>query len=288
MKKHFVVGLLLLISIYLSSYAEISTYEFMINPDTPCALGGNFKLIEEKSLKPALFIYSCGKDYRKNAAFLVNSFKSNLESGQLLLAIIPSVGKPQLQDKNKVVFDYINKKYSMSINKQDVFEIRNVTFSSDVKTQRQPHNKTKINRHTDPELVLTPKEGCLPVKFGMNREQIVEILGKPDQYLGKNCLDYSSTIGLSLLVHSKKGLLAMDCWSQNEKSNEGLICGSTFVGKFSNGVTIGSTREEVEKAFGKKSGRNDSSIASLSYPTIGTVFTMTNGKVTHISMNKPR
>ena len=48
----------------------------------------------------------------------------------------------------------------------------------------------------------------------------------------------------------------MDCWNQDEKSTEGLICGSTFSGKFSNGIAIGSTREEVEKAFGKNSGEH--------------------------------
>ena len=38
MKKHFVVSLLMSVSIYLSSYAEISKYEFNIDPNTPCIL----------------------------------------------------------------------------------------------------------------------------------------------------------------------------------------------------------------------------------------------------------
>jgi hypothetical protein len=176
----------------------------------------------------------------------------------------------------------------MPIDSHKVFEIKKIDFAGNLKDKKPFNDSPKATKYEGLKLVLIPKEGCLPVKFGMTREEIVKILGKPDQFLGKHCLDYSSTLGISLLVHSEKGLLALDCWSQEEKSDEGILCGSTFVGKFPDGVTIGSTREEVEKAFGKNPANGNSLYISLCYPAISTTFTLKDGKVAHISMDKPK
>jgi hypothetical protein len=46
----------IIVGIYLNAHAEISKYEFNLDPNTPCVLGGNFELIKKLSLKPALFM----------------------------------------------------------------------------------------------------------------------------------------------------------------------------------------------------------------------------------------
>jgi len=139
-------------------------------------------------------------------------------------------------------------------------------------------------------LLIKPLEGIGVVKFGMTCEKIIEILGKPDQIIGKHCLDYSSTVGLSLLVHSERGLLAMDCWSQNEKSNEGHLCGTDFTGKTSAGVGINSTRNEIIRQYGNdfEESLSKDHTFELYYPSLNTIFHLRNDKVVHISLNIPR
>ncbi|MHC4551685.1 MAG: hypothetical protein ACYSUT_02800 [Planctomycetota bacterium] len=162
------------------------------------------------------------------------------------------------------------------------------TLIEKIQDPNLPDNSPDKEDAAKHKLILKPHQGCLPVTFGMTKQEVIKVLGKPDQILGKHCLDYSSTLGLSFLVHSKKGLVALDCWSQNEKSKEGILCGATFAGAFANGIKIGSTRKEVEKAFGKPKEKSNSSRHHLNYLDLGLVFQFKKGKVSHISMNKTR
>lgn len=139
-----------------------------------------------------------------------------------------------------------------------------------------------------PGLLLDPLKGVGSVRFGMNREQIIKILGKPDQLIGKHCLDYSSTLGFSLLVHPKRGLLAFDCWSKNEKSTEGHLCGVDFTGKTRENIGINSTRKEIISIYGneyKESLRKQPNIFALYYPRLNAIFELKNNRVVHISLN---
>jgi outer membrane lipoprotein-sorting protein len=152
-------------------------------------------------------------------------------------------------------------------------------------------NKTKAHAEVLPALMIKPQEGIGSIKFGMTRQQIVEILGKPDQLLGKSCLDYSSSIGLSLLVHSKRGLVAIDFWSQTEKSTEGFLMGADFAGQTSEGIGINSTKAEIVSAFGKEYKEylhKQPDIFELSYPQLNTIFRLKNNKIIHISMHAAR
>ena len=152
-------------------------------------------------------------------------------------------------------------------------------------------NKTKAHAKVLPALMIKPLEGIGSLKFGMTRQQIVEILGKPDQLLGKSCLDYSSSIGLSLLVHSKRGLVAIDCWSQTEKSTEGFLLGADFAGQTSEGIGINSTKDEIVSLYGKEYKEYLSKhpdIFELSYPQLNTIFRLKNNKIIHISMHAAR
>ncbi|MHC4386368.1 MAG: hypothetical protein ACYSUG_05185 [Planctomycetota bacterium] len=151
-------------------------------------------------------------------------------------------------------------------------------------------SEANIRIENVPGLLIKPLEGVGTVKFGMTREQVIEILGMPDQVIGKHCLDYTSTIGLSLLVHPKRGLAAIDFWSQQESSDEGFIGGRDFSGKTENGIGINSKRDEIISLYGKanKEYLSKDDVFALSYPQLNTIFSLQNSKVIHISMNASR
>ncbi len=152
-------------------------------------------------------------------------------------------------------------------------------------------DEENVHIETVPEFLIKPHEGIGAVKFGMTREQIIEILGEPDQFLGKHCLDYSSTVGLSLLVHPKRGLLAIDCWSQDEDSDEGIFGGRDFAGKTHEGIGINSTKNEIIRQYGNEFEEylhKSPDIFALRYPQLNTIFKLRNNKVIHISLDMPR
>ena len=259
-----------------NSFAEISRQEIYLDPNTLCILGGNFKKIKENSIKPILLIYSCKGQECYKVELFTKALDSSFQNGEFIMAFTSPI--KDINDFNIKLEGEIEEK--LQINIGSIFEIKPSTSILN-NSGKKIKNKVSLNNIN---LVLTPKEGCLPLKFGMNRELIIEKLGEPDQQIGIHCLDYSSTLGLSLLVHPEKGLLALDCWGKNEISREGHFCGADFVGKFSNGIAIGSTRSEVEKNFGRGETTQTESITTLFYPEIGVAFTLEQDKVVHISM----
>jgi len=153
---------------------------------------------------------------------------------------------------------------------------------------KETRQEQAVNDDKAQKFLISPLEGIGPVKFGMSPEQVIEQLGQPDQVLNKHCLDYSSTLGLSLLVHPQRGLLLVDCWSRSEKSSEGILCGADFMGKTSSGVGINSTRNDVIRQFGnefKESLAKPPATFAMQYPKLNMIIELRNKKVTHISLD---
>ena len=84
----------------------------------------------------------------------------------------------------------------------------------------------------------------------MSREKIESLLGKPDGYeADKTYLLYYSR-GYVLTVSRRSGLKTINCVSQMLSMNKVR----DFAGKTAEGIGIGSSLKEVEKAFGKPDG----------------------------------
>jgi outer membrane lipoprotein-sorting protein len=101
-----------------------------------------------------------------------------------------------------------------------------------------------------PELIapqIIPGVGLGPVRFGMLREEIEKHFGKPDRYENnKTTLIYHSR-GFVLYVNPRRGLINVHCMSQTMN----LFKVRDFAGKTKDGIGIGTSLKELEKAFGK-------------------------------------
>ena len=89
--------------------------------------------------------------------------------------------------------------------------------------------------------------GLGPIRFGMSRDEIETLLGKPDGYeANKTNLVYNSR-GFVLTVSHRSGLKRISCVSQELTTSRVR----DFAGKTKEGIGIGSSLKEVETAFGK-------------------------------------
>ncbi len=94
-----------------------------------------------------------------------------------------------------------------------------------------------------PEVI--PGVGLGPVKFGMSKEEVIKLLGKPDVE-EKTTIQYSSR-GYACSISPRRGLMMIQCFSQQGFAFKVR----DFAGKTKEGIGIGSSLKNLEKAFGK-------------------------------------
>jgi outer membrane lipoprotein-sorting protein/protocatechuate 3,4-dioxygenase beta subunit len=131
---------------------------------------------------------------------------------------------------------------------------------------------------------IIPGVGMGPIRFGMSREKIESLLGKPDGYdADKTGLLYFSR-GYVLTVSHRSGLKTINCVSQMLSLNKVR----DFAGKTVEGVGIGSSLKEVEKAFGKpdRDAGVDAMNKRLVYDKLGLEIQFVEDKVINILMQE--
>jgi outer membrane lipoprotein-sorting protein len=101
--------------------------------------------------------------------------------------------------------------------------------------------------------VLHPGLGLGPIRFGMSREQIESLIGKPDSYESDQTSLLYYSRGFTLSVSHRSGLKGIHCLSHELEMHRLRV----FAGKTKEGIGIGSTLHDVEKVFGKPD-RNES------------------------------
>jgi outer membrane lipoprotein-sorting protein len=135
--------------------------------------------------------------------------------------------------------------------------------------------------------VLTPKVGIGPAKFGMSKDEVIRVLGKPDAIPKEGrgqILQYLSR-GYILTVTPQRGLVIISCASQKAF----LPKVRDFRGKTRDGIGIGTAAKDIEKAYGKPDRRENNGPATLylSYHRLGIDFTLFDDKVVQIMLQKP-
>lgn len=138
-----------------------------------------------------------------------------------------------------------------------------------------------------PELLapeIIPGVGIGPIRFGMSREKIESLIGKPDGYEDNQTSLLYYSRGFTLSVSHRSGLKKITCISQMHT----LSRVRDFAGKTKEGIGIGSSLQEVENVFGKPDRDEglDASNNWLFYPKLGFVIQFVNDKVISINMRE--
>ena len=135
-----------------------------------------------------------------------------------------------------------------------------------------------------PEII--PGVGLGSIRFGMSREKIESLLGKPDGYeANQTSLLYYSR-GFVLEVSHRSGLKTINCISQMSSMNRVR----DFAGKTKEGIGIGSSLQDVKKVFGKPDWDefHDAFNKRPVYTKYGLEIQFVQDKVIAISMSEVR
>ena len=135
-------------------------------------------------------------------------------------------------------------------------------------------------------LVIELGEGVGPIKFGMQKEEIVKFLGKPDKTNEKEqVLNYVESKGISLFVTSDKGVTTIDCWSENYPLGKA----KNFNGKTKEGVGMNTRRAEITAAYGQPDKiSSNGPLTTLHYVKLNAQFSLVDDKLVNLKMSVPR
>jgi hypothetical protein len=97
---------------------------------------------------------------------------------------------------------------------------------------------------------VVPLVGVGPVKFGMSRGQVLELLGQPERTVGGGmAIYYLTSRGVRFSIDPRRGVQVIECWSaQHPRPSPGMV---TFAGKTDKGIGMGASREEIVAAYGE-------------------------------------
>src|SRR5262249_27873953 len=124
-----------------------------------------------------------------------------------------------------------------------------------------------------------------PARFGMMKEDVLKALGQPDSVDGRgSILNYLSR-GYSLVVSPKRGLFMITCVSQATFATNAR----DFAGTIREGVAMGASLKDLEKAYGKRDEVEENGPATryVRYQALRLDFTLFNDKVVQFSLQAP-
>jgi hypothetical protein len=128
--------------------------------------------------------------------------------------------------------------------------------------------------------------GVGPIKFGMQKDEVIKILGKPDKTDGSGQgLNYVESKGISLFVTPKQGVTAIDCWSEDYP----LGNAKNFNGKTKKGIGMNAARAEIVAAYGQPDKTSSNGpLTTLYYQKLNAQFSLAGDKLVDLKMGVPR
>ena len=145
---------------------------------------------------------------------------------------------------------------------------------------------------TAEQLTLVPLKGLGPARFGMTKDEIIGVVGRPD---GIGPIE--RTAGTSLRYDSKGFRLTLDkhgrmtdvqCHVNNEGGEPHAV---TFPGLTDKGIALGASAEDVFRAYGQpdhdETSRRNASFRSIAYFKLGLNFDFRDNQLNNINAFLP-
>lgn len=139
------------------------------------------------------------------------------------------------------------------------------------------------------DLVVTPGVGIGPVKFRMTREQVEQLLGKPDTAAelgprGYVDMRYASH-GFFIGVGKQMGVVTIMCVAQPVMA----VRVRDFAGKTDKGIGMGARLTDIIRTYGPPTTRETKKGSTyLHYSRLWADFTLFNDRLVQITLNLPR
>jgi len=139
------------------------------------------------------------------------------------------------------------------------------------------------------EMVITPGVGVGSIALGMSREEVIKHLGKPVKIEGEGGygLNYISSMGLSVLVSPRKGVVSISCWTSRVMYWLSALGMKDFRGATDKGIRMGAGRDEILRAYGKADSESGGAPLYMDYRSEGIKFILCSGKLAQIEVVEP-
>jgi len=146
-----------------------------------------------------------------------------------------------------------------------------------------------VGASTQPaEMVITPGVGVGPITLGMSKEDVIKHLGKPDKTEGKGSgLNYISSMGLSVMVSPRKGVVSISCWTSRVMYWLYALGMKDFRGATDKGIKMGAGRDDIVRAYGKADSESGGAPLYMDYRSQGIEFILCSGKLAQIEVVEP-
>jgi hypothetical protein len=138
------------------------------------------------------------------------------------------------------------------------------------------------------EMVITPGVGVGAITLGMSKEDVIKHLGKPDKTEGKGSgLNYISSMGLSVMVSPRKGVVSISCWTSRVMYWLYALGMKDFRGATDKGIKMGAGRDDIVRAYGKADSESGGAPLYMDYRSQGIEFILCSGKLAQIEVVEP-
>lgn len=159
-----------------------------------------------------------------------------------------------------------------------------------IETRRYP---TRLDPALQAGLILTAKVGLGPARFGMPKDEVLKVLGQPDQRradeTGGETLRYD-TRGFWISFGTDGKVQAIACHAHRA---DAAPVAKTFAGKTSQGIAMCVNRESILKALGPANylDERDSSfgqVTTMAYWDLGLEFSLRDDSLEEIHASLPK
>ena len=133
-------------------------------------------------------------------------------------------------------------------------------------------------------------EGMLGIRFGMHSQEVVKLLGKPSERFSSSVQSHAwqyHKLGIAISFDEQDRVLSFIAGDGGSDPDAWLT--KAFKGATEKGIEMGSTEEEVTRAYGSPSSRQagPAGVRLLySHPGQRLVFNLRDGKVFHLTAVK--
>ena len=136
------------------------------------------------------------------------------------------------------------------------------------------------------EVLIHPGVGVGALKFGMNVDQMREILGEPDSTQSGRAYEYLSK-GMAVVTASGDVGVIVLMFGDSGLPDSRLIIACKY--RTAKGIGMGSTWAEIVEAYGEPSSqRTLGGVEELTYPALNAKFSLRSSKVVHMQFRMPR
>ena len=237
------------------------------------------------------------KDYENNNAIIDVVYKRSLDEKPIKDKKLPSLtitkidysGTSQINKSNGWI---IHKEVKLSFTGESINQGVKTPLSGDMTRiieqveQESPKNAEETVQQTTEafeDLLIRPGIGIGKIKFGMTVQQMKDLLGEPDVDATGISYMYKS-LGIEIIAKDKVNISAILCGNFSHR-NEPMFKAmeDAFKLKTAEGIGIGSTEDEVIKAFGQPTKHRGD---KLLYKDKRMSFTLHGDKVIGIWVSK--